>query len=119
MPTSRPTFGDVTRPIYGTSRNPQGDDMRVRSVICSVGRSGYMHRDLMAMKSGAKQDGFIFHGKAVSPGFKKIVEPATIVSVMVELEDGQIALCDCADVILAVVAGHGPAFYGEDHHYEL
>ena len=89
--------------------------MRVRSVICSVGRSGYMHRDLMAMKSGARQDGFVFHGKALSPGFKKIVEPATIVSVMLELEDGQIAFGDCADVILAGVAGRDPAFRGEDH----
>jgi methylaspartate ammonia-lyase len=89
--------------------------MRVRSVICSVGRSGYMHRDLLAMKSGAKQDGFLFHGKPLSPGFKKITEPATIVSVMLELDDGQIAFGDCADVILAGVAGRDPAFRAEDH----
>jgi methylaspartate ammonia-lyase len=89
--------------------------MRVRSVICSLGRSGYMHRDLMAMKSGARQDGFVFHGKALSPGFRNIVEPATIISVMLELEDGQIAFGDCADVILAGVAGRDPAFRGEDH----
>src|SRR5262245_15436007 len=89
--------------------------MRIRSVICSIGRSGYMHRDLMAMKSGAKQDGFVFHGKPLSPGFKKIVEPGSIISVMLELEDGQIAFGDCADVILAGVAGRDPAFRGEDH----
>lgn len=89
--------------------------MRIRSVICALGRSGYMHRDLMAMKSGAKQDGFVFHGKPLSPGFEKIVEPATIISVMLELEDGQVAFGDCADVILAGVAGRDPAFRGEDH----
>lgn len=89
--------------------------MRIKSVICSVGRSGYMHRDLMAMKAGARQDGFVFHGKPLSPGFKKIVEPGTIISVMLELEDGQIAFGDCADVILAGVAGRDPAFYGEEH----
>jgi len=89
--------------------------MRVKSVICSVGRSGYMHRDLMAIKAGARADGFLFHGKPYSAGFKKIVEPATIVSVMLELEDGQIAFGDCADVILAGVAGRDPAFRGEDH----
>ena len=89
--------------------------MHIRSVICALGRSGYMHRDLMAIKSGAKQDGFVFHGKALSPGFEKIVEPSTIVSVMLELEDGQIAFGDCADVILAGVAGRDPAFRGEDH----
>ena len=89
--------------------------MRVKSVICCVGRSGYMHRDLMAIKAGARPDGFLFHGEALSPGFRKIVEPASIVSVMLELEDGQIAFGDCADVILAGVAGRDPAFRGEDH----
>jgi len=89
--------------------------MRVKSIICSVGRSGYMHRDLVAIKAGATPDGFLFHGKPHSAGFKKIVEPATIVSVMLELEDGQIAFGDCADVILAGVAGRDPAFRGEDH----
>jgi methylaspartate ammonia-lyase len=74
-----------------------------------------MHRDLRAIKSGARQDGFVFHGKALSPGFERIVEPATIVSVMLELEDGQIAFGDCADVILAGVAGRDPAFRGEHH----
>src|SRR5262249_12786418 len=90
-------------------------NMRVKSVICSVGRSGYIHRDLMAIKADAKPDGFLFHGKPHSLGFKKIVEPATIVSVMLELEDGQIAFGDCADVILAGVAGRDPAFRGEEH----
>src|SRR6516162_3273043 len=89
--------------------------MRIRSVICAAGRSGYMHRDLMAIKSGARQDGFIFHGQPLSPGFSKIVEPASVISVMLELEDGQIAFGDCADVILAGVAGRDPAFRAEDH----
>jgi methylaspartate ammonia-lyase len=89
--------------------------MHVRKVICAVGRSGYMHRDLVAIKSGAKADGFLFHGKALSPGFKKIVEPATIISVILELEDGQIAFGDCADVILAGIAGRDPAFRADEH----
>jgi methylaspartate ammonia-lyase len=89
--------------------------MRIRSVICAAGQSGYMHRDLMAIKSGARADGFIFHGKALSPGFKRIVEPATTISVMLELEDGQIAFGDCADVILAGVAGRDAAFRAEEH----
>jgi methylaspartate ammonia-lyase len=89
--------------------------MKVKDVIYAVGRSGYMHRDLMAIKGGAKQDGFIFHGKPVSPGFRRIAEPATIISVMLVLDDGQIAFGDCADVILAGVAGRDPAFHAEDH----
>jgi methylaspartate ammonia-lyase len=89
--------------------------MRVRSVICAIGRSGYLHRDLRAIKAGAAQDGFVFHGAPLSPGFKKIVEPASVISLMLELEDGQIAFGDCADVILAGIAGRDEAFHAEDH----
>ena len=89
--------------------------MRVNQVICVPGRSGYMHRDLMAIKAGAIPDGGLYRGKAVSPGFTNIVEPATIISVMLVLEDGQIAFGDCADVILAGVAGRDPAFNSRDH----
>ena len=89
--------------------------MKVKQVICATGRSGYMHRDLMAIKAGARQDGMIFHGPTVTPGFKKIVEPATIISVMLILEDGQIAFGDCADVILAGIAGRDPVFNAADY----
>ena len=89
--------------------------MKVKQVICAAGRSGYMHRDLMAIKAGARQDGMIFHGPTVTPGFKKIVEPATTISVMLVLEDGQIAFGDCADVILAGVAGRDPVFNAADY----
>ena len=90
--------------------------MKVKDVICSEGRSGYMHRDLAAIKSGtATPDGSLFRGKPLSPGFTRIIEPATIISVMLVLEDGQIAFGDCADVILAGVAGRDPAFNARGH----
>jgi methylaspartate ammonia-lyase len=90
--------------------------MKVKEVICAAGRSGYMHRDLMAIKSGtATPDGSLYRGKPMSPGFTRIIEPATIISVMLVLDDGQIAYGDCADVILAGVAGRDPAFNSRDH----
>jgi len=99
----------------GTATPTMARTMKISKVICAPGRSGYMHRDLMAIKAGAKADGFLYHGKALSPGFTKIVEAATTVSVMLVLEDGQIAFGDCADVILAGVAGRDPAFNAKDH----
>lgn len=51
----------------------------------------------------------------MSPGFTRIIEPATIISIMLILEDGQVAFGDCADVILAGVAGRDPAFNARDH----
>lgn len=75
-----------------------------------------MHRDLLAIKSGkAKPNGSLYEGAPISPGFTRIIEPATIISVMLVLEDGQIAFGDCADVILAGVAGRDPAFNAKDH----
>src|SRR3990172_7168342 len=89
--------------------------MKVKQVICAPGRSGYMHRELMAIKAGATPDGGLYRGRAVSPGYTKIVEPATVISIMLVLEDGQIAFGDCVDVILAGVAGRDGAFNAEDH----
>lgn len=90
--------------------------MKIKDVVCAAGRSGYMHRDLLAIKSGkAKPNGSLLEGTPMSPGFTRIIEPATIVSVMLLLEDGQIAFGDCADVILAGVAGRDPAFNAKGH----
>jgi len=90
--------------------------MKIKDVVCAAGRSGYMHRDLIAIKSGkAKPNGSLYEGAPMSPGFTRIIEPATIVSVMLVLEDGQIAFGDCADVILAGVAGRDPAFNAKGH----
>ena len=90
--------------------------MKVKEVICAAGRSGYMHRDLLAIKAGkAKPNGSLYEGEPMSPGFTRIIEPATIISIMLVLEDGQIAFGDCADVILAGVAGRDPAFNAQGH----
>src|SRR6185295_7627463 len=90
--------------------------MKVKDVVCAAGRSGYMHRDLLAIKSGkAKPNGSLYEGAPMSPGFTRIIEPATIISVMLVLEDGQVAFGDCADVILAGVAGRDPAFNAQGH----
>src|SRR5688572_6005442 len=90
--------------------------MKIKDVICAAGRSGYMHRDLLAIKSGkAKANGSLYEGEPMSPGFTRIIEPATIISIMLLLEDGQIAFGDCADVILAGVAGRDPAFNAAPH----
>jgi methylaspartate ammonia-lyase len=90
--------------------------MKVKDVVCAAGRSGYMHRDLLAIKAGkAKPNGSLYDGEPMSPGFTRIIEPATIISVMLVLEDGQVAFGDCADVILAGVAGRDPAFNAKQH----
>ena len=89
--------------------------MRIGDVIPVVGRSGFFNRDLAAVKAGARADGFAYPGKPLSPGFTKIVQPGTAISVMLLLDDGQVAFGDCTDVILTGVAGRDPLFQAEQH----
>src|ERR1700730_1164247 len=89
--------------------------MNISDVICAAGRAGFFNRDLAAVKAGAKADGFAYPGRPVSPGFTRIVQPGTAISVMLVLEDGQVAFGDCMDVILSGVAGRDPLFRAEDH----
>ena len=89
--------------------------MRIKDVIPVVGRSGFFNRDLAAVKAGSRADGFAYPGKPLSPGFAKIVQPGTAISVMLLLDDGQVAFGDCTDVILTGVAGRDPLFQAEQH----
>jgi methylaspartate ammonia-lyase len=89
--------------------------MNIKDVIPVVGRSGFFNRDLAAVKAGAKADGFAYPGAPLSPGFKKIVQPGTAISIMLLLDDRQVAFGDCVDVILSGVAGRDPLFQAEHH----
>ncbi len=89
--------------------------MNIKDVIPVVGRSGFFNRDLAAVKAGARADGFAYPGRPLSPGFERIVQPGTAISVMLLLDDGQVAFGDCTDVILTGVAGRDPLFRAEQH----
>jgi methylaspartate ammonia-lyase len=89
--------------------------MNIADVIAVAGRAGFFNRDLAAVKGGAKANGFAYPGPPVSAGFTRIVQPGKAISVMLLLEDGQVAFGDCMDVILSGVAGRDPLFRAEDH----
>ena len=89
--------------------------MNIVDLIAVAGRAGFFNRDLAAVKAGAKADGFAYPGRPVSPGFTRVVQPGTVISVMLLLNDGQVAFGDCMDVILSGVAGRDPLFRAEDH----
>lgn len=89
--------------------------MNVKEVLHVVGVSGSYNKDMVAIRSGAVADGFIFRGQPVTPGFRKIVQPGAEVSIMLRLEDGQVALGDCTDVIFAGAAGRDKLFIPAEH----
>jgi methylaspartate ammonia-lyase len=90
--------------------------MKIRDVLCVAGRSGYMLKDLQAIRAGkARPNGFYFDGDPVTPGFRRIIQPGDMLSVMLLLEDGQVAVGDCMDVIFSGAAGRDPVFRGDAH----
>jgi methylaspartate ammonia-lyase len=89
--------------------------MNIRDIVCAVGRAGYFNKDLMAIKRGPVADGFAYRGDPVTPGFEQIIQPGECISIMLVLEDGQVAIGDCVDVILAGIAGRDPVFRAAEH----
>lgn len=89
--------------------------MKIQDVIYSVGRSGYFNKDLVAVKAHGRNNGSFVEGAPITSGYKAIVQPGAILSVMLVLEDGSIAIGECADVIFSGVAGRDPLFVPEQH----
>lgn len=89
-------------------------DMKIMDVICAPGRTGFYFDDQRAIKKGASQDGFTYEGVAVTPGFHAIRVAGESISVMLVLEDGQIAHGDCAAVQYSGAGGRDPLFLAAD-----
>lgn len=88
--------------------------MRIVDVVCSSGRTGFYFDDQRAIKKGAKHDGFTYTGEAVTDGFKSIRVAGESISVMLILEDGEVAFGDCAAVQYSGAGGRDPLFLAED-----
>ena len=88
--------------------------MKIVNVVCAPGRTGFFFDDQKAIKSGAKSDGAAYIGQPVTSGFKSIRQAGESISVMLVLEDGQIAWGDCAAVQYSGAGGRDPLFLAED-----
>lgn len=88
--------------------------MKIVNVVCSKGRTGFYFDDQRAIKAGAQHDGFSYVGETVTPGFHSIRQTGEAVSVMILLEDGQVAYGDCAAVQYSGAGGRDPLFLAED-----
>lgn len=88
--------------------------MKITKVVCSKGRTGFFFDDQKAIKNGAKADGAAYLGDPVTPGFSKIRIAGEAISVMIVLEDGQVAYGDCAAVQYSGAGGRDPLFLAEN-----
>ena len=72
--------------------------MKIIDVVCSAGRTGFYFDDQRAIKGGAVADGNAYIGEPKTAGFTSVRQAGESISVMLVLEDGQIAYGDCAAV---------------------
>ncbi|HPX70485.1 MAG TPA: methylaspartate ammonia-lyase, partial [Bacillota bacterium] len=88
--------------------------MKIKNIVCSAGRTGFYFDDQRAIKKGAGHDGLFYTGDPVTAGFTSIRQPGESISVMIILEDGQVAYGDCAAVQYSGAGGRDPLFLAND-----
>jgi len=87
----------------------------IKKVLFSAGVTGFFFDDQAAIKKGAGHDGFIYEGEAETDGFKTIRMAGESISVMLIMENGQIAYGDCAAVQYSGAGGRDPLFLTETY----
>ena len=88
--------------------------MKIIDVVCSAGRTGFYFDDQRAIKKGAGHDGVFYIGEPVTEGFTSVRQAGESISVMIVLEDGQVAFGDCAAVQYSGAGGRDPLFLAKD-----
>ena len=89
--------------------------MVIKKVLFSAGVTGFFFDDQAAIKKGAEHDGFIYQGEPETEGFKTIRIAGESISVMMIMENGQIAYGDCAAVQYSGAGGRDPLFLAETY----
>ena len=96
--------------------------MVIADVVSVPIRAGFFADDQAAIRAGALHDGFTYSGRPLTAGFRTIRQAGEAVSVLLLLDDGQIAHGDCAAVQYSGVGGRGsifqagPAVAAIEHH---
>ena len=87
--------------------------MRIKKVLYAGGRTGFFFDDQQAIKAGAVADGEAYLGKPCTEGFSAVRQAGESVSVLLLLEDGQLAWGDCAAVQYSGTGGRDPLFLAQ------
>lgn len=85
--------------------------MKIKQALFTAGYSSFYFDDQQAIKDGAGHDGFIYTGTPVTPGFTSVRQAGECVSVQLILENGAVAVGDCAAVQYSGAGGRDPLFW--------
>jgi len=89
--------------------------MKIIEVIYSSGLTGSFFDDQQAIRNGAVHDGGTYKGNPIIKGFKSIRMPGESISVLLRLEDGQVAHGDCVAVQYPGTCGRDPIFLADEY----
>lgn len=85
--------------------------MKIKDVLVTPGLTGYYFDDLEAIRhGGARMDGFMYVGDPVTPGQKRIRQKGESISIMLLLDDGEVAFGDGVSIQYSNVVGRDPLF---------
>ncbi len=88
--------------------------MKIHKAYFTPGFSAFFFDDQRAIKAGASHDGFVYRGATVTDGFRSIRQAGQSVSVNLVLEDGSVAVGDCAAVQYSGAGGRDPLFQSSE-----
>ncbi len=88
--------------------------MKIKQVILSKSYTGFYFDDQKAIKGGADHDGFTYVGEPKTPGFTSIRQTGEAISIQLVLEDGSVAVGDCAAVQYSGAGGRDPLFLADE-----
>lgn len=84
--------------------------MQIKDVLLTPGSGAFFYDDQAAIKAGASQDGFIYLGEPLTPGFNSIRVPASSLSVGLVLADDTVVWGDMMSVQYSGAGGRDPLF---------
>ncbi|TIQ45205.1 MAG: methylaspartate ammonia-lyase [Mesorhizobium sp.] len=84
--------------------------MQIKNVLLAPGSGAFFYDDQAAIRSGAMQDGFIYVGQPITPGFDFIRLPASSLSIGLVLADDSIVWGDMMGVQYSGAGGRDPLF---------
>ncbi|NMG46232.1 methylaspartate ammonia-lyase [Aromatoleum toluvorans] len=82
----------------------------IQQVHFVPGYSSFYFDDQKAIKDGAGLDGFVYLGQPVTNGFHAVRQAGEVVSVVLVLDNGAVAVGDCAAVQYSGAGGRDPLF---------
>ncbi|KAL4900385.1 hypothetical protein BDW74DRAFT_170795 [Aspergillus multicolor] len=89
--------------------------MKPARVQFVTGISGYFVKDLAAVRQSPTYDPLVDNIQPLTPGFQQVVQPGQVISILLQLSNGQLVVGDCVDVIFSGAANRDPLFVASEH----